>query len=415
MESGSRLRLPESFDRDLRLLLFSMSARRISMGFLGVVRAIYFYLLGFSEVEVGLLLSLATAVSAIHHIVFGMLSDRYGRKPFLVLGGVFSTLRMVIFAISSDFWMLALGQGIGAMGEGAGAGQPVVSGYIADKTDIMDRAPVFSTLAVSNALAATGGSLLAGLPKYFEVSLGVDMVAAHQLLFWVGALGGLISILTILPARDVKPIRVEEGEEPSGLGRGRSWGVIARFSLVRATSGLGWSFIESLLSLYFYIRFGVAGEVLGPVYAAARFMSVFSYVLVPAAVDRFGDIPTIVASRFASAALTVAFSMSSSFPLAVVLMVAFRIVMMFSMPIRQTFATGIVDPEETATAIGVSNFARMGARTLAPTAAGYMFEAISLTMPFLVGSALIVANGALFWAFFRPGKQGPETASRARG
>ncbi len=410
MDSGSWLRLPDGFDRDLKLLLFSMSARRISMGFLGVVRAIYFYLLGFSEVEVGLLLSLATAVSAVHHIAFGVLSDKYGRKPFLVLGGVFSTLRMVIFAISSDFWMLALGQGIGAMGEGAGAGQPVVSGYIADKTDVRDRAPVFSTLAVSNALAATVGSLLAGLPKYFEVSLGVDMVAAHQLLFWVGALGGLISILTILPARDVKPVRVEE-EEPSGLGRGHSWGVIARFSLVRATSGLGWSFIESLLSLYFYIRFGVAGEVLGPVYATARFMSVFSYVLVPAAVDRFGDVPTIVASRVASAALTVAFSLSSSFPLAVALMVAFRIVMMFSMPIRQTFATGIVDPEETATAIGVSNFARMGARTLAPTAAGYMFEAVSLTMPFLMGSALIVANGILFWAFFRPRKQEPQTAS----
>jgi MFS family permease len=415
MESGSRLRLPEGFDRDLRLLLFSMSARRISMGFLGVVRAIYFYLLGFSEVEVGLLLSLATAVSAVHHIAFGVLSDRFRRKPFLVLGGVFSTLRMVIFAVSSDFWMLALGQGIGAMGEGAGAGQPVVSGYIADKTGVRERAPVFSALAVANALAATGGSLLAGLPKYFEVSLGMDVVAAHQLLFWVGALGGLVSILMILPAKDVKPVRVEGQERsPSFTGR-RSWGVMTRFSLVRATSGLGWGFIESLLSLYFFIRFGVAGEILGPVYAAARFISVFSYALVPMAVDRFGDIPTIVASRLASAALTVAFSLSTSLPMAIALLVAFRIVMMFSMPIRQSFATGIVDPDETATAIGVSNFARMGVRTLAPTAAGYMFEAVSLTMPFLVGSLLLVVNGVLFWAFFKPGKQGPETVSRAKG
>ncbi|MDH5201358.1 MAG: MFS transporter [Candidatus Bathyarchaeota archaeon] len=415
MESGSWLRLPEGFDRDLKLLLFSMSARRISMGFLGVVRAIYFYLLGFSEVEVGLLLSLATAVSAVHHIAFGVLSDRFGRKPFLVLGGVFSTLRMAIFALSSDFWMLALGQGIGAMGEGAGAGQPVVSGYIADKTDVRERAPVFSALAVANALAATGGALLAGLPKYFEVSLGVDVVAAHQLLFWVGALGGLISILVILPAKDVKPARVEgQARPPSFTGR-RSWGVITRFSLVRATSGLGWGFIESLLSLYFFIRFGVAGEVLGPVYAAARFISVFSYTLVPMAVDRFGDISTIVASRLASATLTVAFSLSTSLPMAIALLVAFRIVMMFSMPIRQSFATGIVDPDETATAIGVSNFARMGVRTLAPTAAGYMFEAVSLTMPFLVGSLLLVANGALFWTFFKPREPGPEIAFRDRG
>ena len=213
----SLLVFPEGFDRDLKLLLFSMSARRLAMGFLMVIRAIYFYLLGFSELEVGLLLSLATAVSAVHHITFGMLSDRYGRKPFIVLGGIFSTLRMVIFAVSSDFWMLALGQGVGAMGEGAGAGQPVVSGYIAEKTEIRQRASVFSTLAVTNALAATAGSLLAGLPKYFEMSLGVNMVVAHQLLFWIGALGGLISILLILPAKEVKQVRTEEEKLPRSV------------------------------------------------------------------------------------------------------------------------------------------------------------------------------------------------------
>jgi len=184
----SKLRLPDGFDRDMRLLTLSMSSRRISMGFLQVVRAIYFALLGFTPVEIGLLLSLATFVSALHHITFGWLSDRFGRKVFLVLGGIFATMRMVIFALSHDFWMLALGQGIGAMGEGAGAGQPVVSGYISDKVGVVNRASVFSTLAITSALAATVGSLLAGLPAYFQKSLGFDMIAAHSLLFWIGAI-----------------------------------------------------------------------------------------------------------------------------------------------------------------------------------------------------------------------------------
>ena len=96
------------------------------MGFVMVVRVIYFRLLGFSALEVGLLLSFATAISAIRHITFGYLCDRYGRKPFLILGAIFSSLRMVVFAIGTDFWMLALGQGLGALGEGAGAGQPVL-------------------------------------------------------------------------------------------------------------------------------------------------------------------------------------------------------------------------------------------------------------------------------------------------
>ena len=82
------------------------------MGFLQVVRAIYFYLLGFSEVEVGILISFATLVSAIHHLTFGWLSDKYGRKPFFIVGSFFATLRMVIFAVSTNFWVLAIGQGV---------------------------------------------------------------------------------------------------------------------------------------------------------------------------------------------------------------------------------------------------------------------------------------------------------------
>ena len=403
------LRLMGGFDRDLRLMMFSMSSRRISMGFLQIVRAIYFYLLGFNEVEVGLLLSIATLVSAVHHLTFGMLSDRFGRKPFLVLGGVFATLRMVIFASFTDFWMLALGQGIGAMGEGAGAGQPVVSGYISDKTDIIDRPSVFSTLAVANAIAATLGSLMAGFPNFFETKMGLDMIAAHQLLFWIGALGGLVSLLLVLLMKEAKTERitgaasdVDAKDEP----RRYPWGVIAKFSLVRSTSGLGWGFIESMLSLYFFLRFGVGGEVLGPIYAVSRFLSVFSYLLVPMMMDRYGDIPTLVASRIATAVLAGAFSITTWYPLAILLLVAFRVVIQFTMPIRQSFATAIVDPDETATAIGISNFSRMSVRVLAPPIVGYLFRYVSLTLPFMIGAGLLAVNGLLYNVFFKPEKGG---------
>jgi MFS family permease len=399
------LRFLGGFDRDLRLMMLSMSFRRISMGFLMVVRAIYFYLLGFNEVEIGLLLSIATLVSALQSIVFGFLSDRFGRKPFLVMGGIFATLRMVIFALFTDFWMLALGQGIGAMGEGAGAGQPVVSGYISDKTDIIDRPSVFSTIAVANAIAATFGSLMAGLPKFLETSFGFDVIAAHKILFWIGAFGGLVSLLFVFLMKEAKTEKVmrtaSEADTQEGPRR-YPWGAIAKFSLVRSTSGLGWGFIESMMSLYFFLRFGVGGEVLGPIYAVARFLSVFSYLLVPMLVDRYGDIPTIVASRIATAVLAAAFSLTTWYPLAIILLVVFRVLMQFTMPIRQTFATGIVDPEEIATAIGISNFSRMSVRVLAPPIVGYLFRYVSLSLPFMMGAGLLAVNGLLYKVFFQP-------------
>jgi len=400
-----RLRFPTVFDRDLRLLTYSMGVRRVTMGFVMVIRSIYFALLGFSPVQIGLLLSIGTFVSALHHITFGGLSDRFGRKPFLVMGAVFSVMRLVIFAISRDFWMLALAQGIGAMGEGAGAGQPVVSGYIADKTRPRDRGQVFSTMAVTNALASTVGSLMAGLPATFQATLHLEVVPAHALLFWLGTAISLCSILLLLPLGESTPQAKKEVARVSADARRRDWGTIARFSVVRSTSGIGWGFIQSLMSLYFFTQFGTGGEVLGPIYALSRLLSVFSYSFIPAVVHRWGEVRPLVASRLITAALTVGLSLTPWYPLAVGLLVALRVAIMFTMPIRQTFATGIVHPRNTATAIGISNFARMTLRTVAPTVAGYMFEAISPTMPFLCGAVFLVSNGLLYRTWFQPRRE----------
>ena len=369
------------------------------------MRAIYFYLLGFSEIEVGLLLSVATIVSAFHHISFGVLSDRYGRKPFLMLGAVFATSRLAIFATTRNFWLLALGQGLGAMGEGAGAGQPVVSGYISDKVELKDRVSIFSTLAITNAVAASTGSAIAGLPQFFKNALGLDLVSAHVPLFWVGVVFSLLSLILLLPIHDVPAAAEEEkDEEERKMFNVRSRDVIFKFSLVRSTSGLGWGLIESLVTLYFFIHFAIGTDVLGPVFAAARLMSILTYLFIPFVIAKLGEVGTIAWSRLLSAIVTVAFAFTNWYPLAIVLLIIFRLLLMFTMPIRQSFATGIVDSDETATAIGISNFARMGVRSAAPTIAGYMFQVASLSMPFLMGATLLAANGILYYAYFRTTK-----------
>ena len=392
-------RLWVGFDRDISLLTRSMFTRRIVMGFLQVVRAIYFALLGFSPVEIGLLLSVATLISALNNIVFGYLCDRYGRKPFLVLGCVLSSVRTGLFAVTTDFWFLALAQGVGAMGEGVGAGQPVVSGYITDKTDVLERPNVYSTMAITNSLATTIGLAFGGLPQYLESTMGYDVVGAHQVLWAACTVVNLVSLVFLFPLRE-SHTRVVAGEKPEPR-KIRNWSTIIQFSLVRSTSGFGWSMINSLMTLYFFYRFGVGSDALGPILAFARFISMFTYLVVPRVVDLLGSINTLIVSRVSASVLTVGFALVDWFPLAVGLMVLIRLVVLFSMPIRQTFASGMVDPEETATAIGVSNSARMGAQTVAPSLAGYMFEAVSLTLPFYTGALLLALNGVLYWVYFR--------------
>lgn len=383
--------------------MYSMATRRVAMGFLFLVRSIYFGLLGFSYTEVGLLLSLATLVAALRQVVFGVLSDRFDRKLFLLLGAVFSTLRLMIFALRSDFWWLVLGQVVGALGEGSGPGQPVVSGYITDRTNEGDRPNIFTALGVTNSLTTSIGFALSGLPTLFEERFGLSMVEAHAWLWWIGAFFSALSIFFILPMMDKKPATGKDEVEPEAnddfMGV-TSWGDIIKFSLVRSTSGLGYGLIGSLLPLYFSNRYGVGSDLLGPVYAASRLVTTFSYLLIPALVLRLGEIRALMWTRLVSAVLTLAFAFVDWYPLALALLFVYRVITHFGMPIRQSFASSLVPAQEIATAVGVSNFTRMTLRTAAPTVAGYMFESLVPTLPFLSGAALVALNAGFYFGFY---------------
>ena len=229
--------------RDMKLILFSLAFRRIVMGFLQVVRAIYFSLIGFDPATIGILLSIPMFVGAARSILIGLFSDKYGRKPFLLAGCFFSSLRLAIYATYGDFWMMAFAQCLGALGEGGGAGQPAVSGFIADKTEAHERSEIFNTIAISNGVTATLGSLLAGLPAYVQSKLRLEEIEAYRISFWLMAVLNLISLLFVLP---LKEEMAERETLRKNIWPEKSLRVIWRFSLVRSTGGLGFSFIDSL-------------------------------------------------------------------------------------------------------------------------------------------------------------------------
>ena len=77
---------------------------------------------------------------------------------------------------------------------------------------------------------------------------------------------------------------------------------------------------------------------------------------------------------------------------------------MFTMPVRQAFATELAEPSETASVIGISNSTRMGIRTLAPALTGYMFQIAQFTAPFLIGGILLAVNALLYETFFSRNK-----------
>jgi len=387
------------FDRDIWLLLGEMFSRRMVMSFLEVVRPIYLSIIGFSPISIGLITTIGTVVSALDSLVFGSLSDRYGRKPFILFGSLCSVLRLLLYALSRDFWVLIVAQGIGSLGEGVGAGQPIVSGYIADKSEIRDRTKVFSALAVSSAISATIGSLMAMFPAYFQAIWFLSELDAYALLFWLGvALNGL-AVFFAFALRDTRRNRKDYEGSPEDTKLPMK--EVGKFTIVRVTDGMGMSLVSSLLPLYFYLQFGSDSEDLAPIYALTRFLAIPVYLFVPLIAERLGNVKGLVISRLVTGLTIAVFATIKDFPVASTLFVTYRLLLEFSMPMRQSFSTEIVKSHQTGTVLGISNSARALMQSIAPAIAGYLFEAASFSTPLFLGATLISTNGIQYHLFYR--------------
>ena len=384
----------EILNVDLRLLILSMSLRRIVSGCLQVIRSLYLYIIGYDLVAIGLLSMVAATVGAVRSVFVGLLSDKYGRKKFILLGGILSTFRLLIFAFFTDYVMLIIAQIMGGMGEGAGAGQPSVSGLIADKTTKESRVKVFTIIALVSSLMDILGYLFGSLPEHLQPLLLIGEVESFRLIFLICAFLSFFSFIFILPIREEKP-EISREAERSFLPR-KSVAIISRYSFVRAIGGFGFGITGDLIGPWFKIRFLMGEEVLGPIFAISRFTSTILYFLIFRVKGEIDEVKMIFFNRIISAAAMLLIPFSPSYIVFSLLFVIYRASLLITAPIRQSFIVSIVDPSERASAVGFSNFAWMSLRSLSPAIGGYIMQNISMPLAFIIGATMTGLNGASY-------------------
>src|SRR5918999_4986153 len=166
--------------RDVGKLAVLMVTAFVDMvGLLMVLPLLPFYAtaLGGSGFIVGVLVSSFAIAQLIASPFWGRFSDRYGRRPALLIGLTASAIAYVIFAYASSLWLLFISRIV----QGAGGGTvSVIQAYVADAMPPEDRAkglgwlsaatnagvalgPLLGSLAMSGGRAATVGLLAAAL------------------------------------------------------------------------------------------------------------------------------------------------------------------------------------------------------------------------------------------------------------
>jgi MFS family permease len=403
---GAVLR-PAWLGRNATVLMAARVPMSAARALASVVVPIYLALIGFSGLELGELFLLVGLVSAVLSSVSGTLSDRVGRRVFLVVMPLFAAVAAAVFALTRDVALLIGAAALGSFGRGAGAGagaagpyQPVESALLTQSTPARHRNAAFGRLAAASSVGALGGALLASLAGAAHPA-GAVVLAAYRPAF--AAAGGLAlgAGLLGLAIREPPAAGPRRGPRHGLRFPYRSRSLLVRLWLTNTSNGLAVGMFGPFVSYWFFRRFGAGPAQLGFLYAVINVVTVLSGLAAASVARRLGLVRAIVVTRLAQAALLVPMALAPSFWAAGAIYLVRMTVQRVAMPLRQSFVLAAADPAELASVAALSNLPSQLTMAGAPVASGYLFDEVSLSLPFLLAGALQGLNALAYWVFFR--------------
>ncbi len=385
------------FGRDVRLLITSMGIASLAGGFTQVVQGIYLDMLGITPVMIGLLASIATVSGALRNVLFGVLSDRFGRRKVLFFVFLTSVIYNIIYYTARDYPLFVFAAIVGGAG-GEGYGGYVEGALLSEKAGDSKRTLAFSVQYFVASSFSAMGSLAAGLPDAVTNAFGVPTLDAIRIIFALQAC--IVFAASTLILLTSESTRKTERKDEQYLSR-ESRNKIARFSILGAFDGFGIGMIISLFSLWFYLRFGISIATVGYIFTASKVIETGAYLVGLPISKRIGIINTIRIARLGGAISVGIMPFMPTYTLAAVAFTARNVIQHISIPLRSSYTMAIFNRSERASAASISNLTNTASNTIANGLSGYIMENVDILIPPVISAIFVGIASQLYYVFFK--------------
>lgn len=262
------------------LIISSLSLFVDSIGYGIVVPILPMYVLslGASDFDLGLIFAMFAIIQLFTTIPFGLLSDRYGRKPFMILG-------MLLLAASFSYFPFA--QSVAALiacravqGLAASATWSSALALVADTYSGTDKGEKLGIVNGAVAVGSIAGPLVGGVLG--DVNFGLPF-------FVVGFLTIIIFFYMVIRLRLAKKETVEAPIPfREMLGRATKIRNILIIMLIHIMVATFFGFIEPLMPPYLTGRFNMSRTEIGLFFGVAFLTFAFFQPIVGRLSDKFG-------------------------------------------------------------------------------------------------------------------------------
>ncbi len=394
--------------RDVAALFAMRTIRMAAYGGLAVVIALYLVEVGLHPGAVGVLLALTLAGDAVISLVLTTRADRLGRARTLLAGAALMVLGGGVFAVTGEFTILLLAAIVGVLspsGNEVGPFLPVEQAALSEVVTPERRTTVFAWYQLAGSFATAGGSLAAGVMVGALVAVGTAAVDAYRAVIVAYAVAGIaigLIALTLSPA--VEPERPADDSIRRRFGLHRSKRVVGELSGLFALDAFGGGFvIQSIVALWFGLRWDVDPALLGGIFFGANALAGISGLVAARLAARFGLIETMVATHIPSNVLLILVPLMPTLELAIGVLLARFAISQMDVPTRQSYTMAVVAPDERSAAAGITGMARSAGAAAAPALATPLVASSVLMggLPFVIAGSLKLAYDLALWQRFR--------------
>ena len=360
------------------------------IGFAIVLPLLPFYALRFqaTPVQIGWLMAAFSVAQLLASPIWGRFSDRYGRRPALLVGLSASAVAYVVFGLADSLWMLFLSRLVQGVGGGTTG---VVHAYVADTMKPGDRARALGWLS-----AATSAGVAIGptLGSWFNLWLG------HSGPGFAAAVLCLINVVFAwkwLPESRHPSASTGVTAKPKTPIWHTAWtivshprGAVSRLVWIYAVGMLAFTLMTSVVALYLNAEFRVTEKTIGYFFTYIGILSfVMRSVVLGPIVDRIGE---TWAMRVGAAALVLGLVLYPVAPTIWLLVLVIPLVPIGTallFPATTSLMTRASDKSDVGTTMGTAQFFAGISRVIAPLAATFAFQSFGHGSPFFLGAGLV--------------------------
>jgi MFS family permease len=400
--------------RDGQRIILMRGLRQGAYGLLAVVLAIALTRDGFSPAAIGALVTVSLAGDFLGTLVIGHYADRWGRRRTLIVLALLMALTGLIFGFLHWYPLLLLAAFFGTLGTSSSETAPflpIEQAMLGSQRTGTARTRLFARYNLVASIAGACGALVAGLPALLAKS-GLPFDPLLALTFCLYALAAVI--VAIQAARLSDAVEVKGAALPERGSLGSLWrrvipplphsrGLVIRLAALFSVDAFAGGLIgQTLLALFFHLRFGADLEMLGALFFGANLLSALSFLAAPWLAKRFGLLNTMVFTHLPSNILLILVPLMPTFPLAAAVLLARQCLSQLDVPTRQAYTMALVEPAERTAAASVTSLARSAGSATSPILSGVMLQGplLALGLPLLLAGGLKAAYDLALWAVF---------------